>query len=179
VDREVITLSEAELVQEIGMLGGGAEEQPLTAVVERLIETHLIEREVKRYPGEPVPAEQVKQAADSIRHSFPSDQAYRQALDDQGMTEEALQNLVKRQIAINRYLERRFRPLVHVSDEEVQHFYEEELLPALRAGNETEPSLEPVRESIRRILAERKFNQRVNEWMEALKTRSHIRRYVW
>ena len=179
VDREAITLSEAEQALQLRIVRGGDEDSPLAEVVERLIEALLIEREVARYPGEALDADQVEGALAAVRESFPSEGDYREALESQGMTEEALHALVSRQLAINRYLERRFRALVRVSDEELRRYYDDELLPVLRETAEPAPPVESVAESIRRILRERKFNQRIESWIEELKTRAHIRRYVW
>src|SRR3990172_6382213 len=41
------------------------------------------------------------------------------------------------------------------------------------------PELSEVSESIRRILEERAFNARVEEWIDGLNGRARIRRYVW
>jgi hypothetical protein len=179
VDREVITRSETELARDIGAIRGGDVELTLAVAVERLIETRLIEREIRRYRGEPVAAEQVSQAVDAIRDSFPSNESFLEALAEQGMSEEALRQMVRRQIAVSQYLERRFRPLVHVTDEEVEAYFQEELLPALLDSGGAAPVFEDVAERIRQIVAERKFNQRVDDWIEDLKSRSRIRRYVW
>ena len=40
------------------------------------------------------------------------------------------------------------------------------------------PTLEET-DQIRRILEEQRFNERVDQWIEGLKKRSRIRRYVW
>ena len=178
VDRQVITLSEAELAREIGTLRGGGE-LSLESAVDRLIESLLVEQEVKRFAAEPVPSEQVVQAIDSIRGTFPTEDAFQQALEARGVTDEILEQLVRRQVAISRYLEARFRPLVHVSDEEVERYFEEELLPVLRARGQESPLEESIAEGVRRILSEREFNERVDEWIEGLKSKVRIRRYVW
>ena len=39
-------------------------------------------------------------------------------------------------------------------------------------------TLEEV-DQIRRILEEQKFNERVEQWLDGLKQRARIRRYVW
>ena len=36
-----------------------------------------------------------------------------------------------------------------------------------------------IERQIRRILEEQRFNERVEQWIEGLKNRSRIRRYVW
>jgi peptidyl-prolyl cis-trans isomerase SurA len=179
VDREVITLSEAEQAGEFRMLQGGREELPLGQIVDRLIEVRLVEREVSRYPDEAVAPQEVEQALDAIRGSFSSPAAFAEALAVRGMTEEELQVLITKQMRVERYIESRFRPLVYVTEDAVGRYYDEELLPELEEAGEAAPTLGSVAGRIRRILEEQAFNQRVDEWIESLKSRAHIRRYVW
>jgi hypothetical protein len=61
----------------------------------------------------------------------------------------------------------------------VQHYYDNVLLPEVTAARESPPPLASVESGIRRILEERSFNERIDEWIARLKSRSQIRRYVW
>jgi peptidyl-prolyl cis-trans isomerase SurA len=176
IDREVVTLSEAEQARSIGKARSGAE-APLADVVERLIESRLVEREVERFTGEPVAPDVVDAALREVRGGFSSEPAFQAMLAAVGLTEEALRAELGRQVAVSQYLERRFRPLTFVTDEQIEVYYRDELLPEVR-GQRT-PELSDVSDAIRRILEERAFNARVEEWIEALKGRARIRRYVW
>jgi hypothetical protein len=64
-----------------------------------------------------------------------------------------------------------------VTDEQIEAYYRDELVPEVRG--QSLPELGEVSESIRRILEERAFNARVEEWIDGLKGRARIRRYVW
>jgi peptidyl-prolyl cis-trans isomerase SurA len=178
IDRDVITLSEAEQASEFRALRG-QDALLLEDLVERLIESRLIEREVGRYPEEAVPEQQVDAAVDSLEASLPSPTAFSAALSARGLTEEELALLIRRQLTIQRYLESRFRPLVFVTDDEVERYYDNVLLPDVTAAGESPPPLASVEGGIRRILEERVFNQRIDEWIARLKSRSRVRRYVW
>lgn len=178
VDRDVITLSEAEQAVELRALRG-QEALPLGDVVERLIEARLVEREVLRYPEESAPEERIEAVLDSMRTSFDSEAAFFEALSSRGLTEQELGMLVKKQLSIQRYLETRFRPLVYVTNDDVQRYYEEVLLPDIETVGKSPPPLSSVEASIRRVLEEQSFNQRIDEWIDRLKSRSRIRRYVW
>lgn len=178
VGRHPITLSEAERALELGMVRGG-KDLSLPEIVERLIESYLIEREVQRYPAEPVPKDEVRRAVDSLRDTFTSEEDFNLALRNHGMDVESLERILKRQLGVHRYLDRRFRALVYVSEEEIQRYYEEEIVPTLSASGESVPRLEVVSERIRQIIVEKKFNERVDQWIESLKSRARIRRYVW
>jgi hypothetical protein len=80
-------------------------------------------------------------------------------------------------VAVARYLERRFRPLTFVTEDQIEAYYREELAPSI--SRDRLPEIAEVSETIRRILEERAFNARVEEWIEGLKERATIRRYVW
>lgn len=178
VDRYAITLTEAERAVELARFRGN-DALALSDAIEALIENHLIEREIKRYPGIQVSPEDLRLAVDSLRDSYPSADDFRRAMELQGIDADELEQLLKKQLTINLYLERRFRFLVYVTEEEIQSFYEEELLPELQPSGEELPSRESLEERIRSLLVERKFNERVNQWIDDLKSRSRIRRYVW
>ena len=175
VDRDVITLSEVEQATELRTLRG-QQELSMEDVVERLIEARLVEREVNRYPEESITQERIDEVLDSIGESFSSGDTLR---DSRVMTLDEMEALVRKQLTVQRYLERRFRPLVYVTDVDIEKYYDDELLPALDDAGEAVPLLESVAGSIRRILEEKAFNERVERWISDLKSRAHVRRYVW
>jgi peptidyl-prolyl cis-trans isomerase SurA len=176
IDREVVTLSEAEQAQEIAF-ARAKEDVALVDVVERLIESRLVEREVERFTSEPVPTELVERAFDEVRAGSPEGAAFQRMLERSGLSEEELRATLRRQVAVAQYLERRFRPLTFVTDDQIEAYYRDELAPSV--SRERLPELAEVSDSIRRILEERAFNARVEEWITGLKDRATIRRYVW
>ena len=179
IDRDVVTLSEAE--QAAGFLElRGVETVDLADVVERLIEARLIERDVLRFTDDPLPEERVLEALASLREGFSAENAFEAMLAERGISEEELFSELRRQLTVTRYLERRFRALTYVTEEEIQSFFDAEVIPELPA--ERAPALAPTLEEvdqIRRILDEQKFNERVEQWLDGLKERARIRRYVW
>jgi hypothetical protein len=178
VDRYAITLTEAEQTVELARFRGN-DSLELSDAVESLIEAHLIKREVKRYPGIQVSNEDVRLAVESLRESYPSDDDFYRAMELLNLTEDGLEQLLKKQLLIDLYLERRFRSLVFVSEEEIRAFYDDELLPELKVRGEAPPSRDSLEPRIRSLLVERKYNERVNQWIDGLKSRSRIRRFVW
>lgn len=177
VDQDVITLSEAERAQQIAELRALAGTS-LPEIVDRLIEQRLVEREVERFSSEPVPEELVDRAFAEVRDRFPSDAEFLGAVSELGVSTDELKAELRRQIRVTQYLEKRFRALTYVSVEEVTRFFEEELLPELPPGA-APPDPNEHAEAARTILAERKFNERVEQWIGELTSRARIRRYVW
>jgi peptidyl-prolyl cis-trans isomerase SurA len=176
VDREVVLLSEAEQARAIARVRSG-EEARLAEVVERLIEARLVEREVERFTSDPVPSVVVDEALEEVRSRFGSEADFQEELHRGGLTPAELRSELARQIEVTRYLERRFRALSFVSEEEVETYYRDELPERLGAADA--PPLAEVAPLIRQLLEEREFNRRVEEWLGGLLSRSKIKRYVW
>src|SRR3989304_364788 len=158
IDREVVTLSEAEQASEIARARTGAAAAPLVSVVERLIESRLVEREVERFTGEPVSPELVDGALQEVRARFSSETAFLEMLTRNGLSEGELRATLRRQIGVAEYLEQRFRPLTFVTEAQIEGYYRGELSPSLQGR--PLPELSEVSESIRRVLEERAFNAR-------------------
>lgn len=178
VDRYAITLSEAEQARRMQQIEGG-EDVPLTQIVDQLIESYLIEREVERYPGEPVTKEEVSRAVSALRDAVGTDEALLEALSEQDMDMGDLEHQLRRQLTISHYLDNRFRLLIYVNDAEIQEYFDKEVVAAAAASGEPQPTLEMVEDVIRQILVEKKFNERVDAWIEGLKSRARIRKHIW
>ena len=175
LDRDVILLSEAQQAMSVDEIDG-AGESSLREVVERLIEERLIEREVARFRDDPIPEEDVDAQLSRMRSSFDSEDAFQKLLSIRGLNEQWLRAELRRQLGVTRYLERRFRALTYVTEDDIESYFSNTILPRLSV--ERGPSVEET-DQIRRILEERRFNDRVEEWIDGLKARTRIRRYVW
>jgi hypothetical protein len=77
-----------------------------------------------------------------------------------------LRRLLHRQLAILHYVEFRFRPQVHVSDEEVRKAWEKE---------EAGPALEDAEPLLRARLERQALDERIEVWVEELRARAEWR----
>jgi hypothetical protein len=82
------------------------------------------------------------------------------------VAEPDLRRLLRRQLAILQYVEVRFRPQIHVSEEEVRKAWELE---------PTGPALEDAVEGIRARLERRTLDERIEAWVAELRTRADVR----
>jgi len=99
IDREVVTLSEAEQASQIGRARTGAW-APMLSVVERLIESREVEREVERFTGQPVSPELADSALREVRARFSSVIAFQEMLARSGRSEEELRATLRRRIGV-------------------------------------------------------------------------------
>ncbi len=81
-----------------------------------------------------------------------------------------LRRLLRRQLAILKYVAFRFRPQVRVGDEDVRRAWEEE-----QAGRPAGPALEDEQEAIRTRLERRALDERVEAWVKELRARADVR----
>lgn len=172
VDGEPITLSEVEEAVALDPAGGAFPD--LGGAVENLIAARLMEREARRYPADPPTPDEAEATFRALMERFGSPDGYRATLLRLGIREDYLRRRIERELVVDRYLERRFGPLVQVSQQQVQEYYREVLLPDLPPGSL--PPLERVEDSIRRILEERDLNRRIAAWVDELKETAEITR---
>ncbi len=172
VDGQPITLSEAR--ETMALQPHLSPPPTLGEAVETLIEARLMEAEARRYPMGPIPPDEVEVTLASLRDRFPGEAEYRDTLLRLGIREDYLRKRIERELVVDRYLERRFRPLVQVPQRAIEEYYRTVLRPDLDDANETPPP--EVARLIRRTLEERDLNQRIGDWVEELQTERAILR---
>lgn len=94
-----------------------------------------------------------------------------------GFTEEEFRREMQARLTVTSFIDYRFAPGVQVTDDEVQAYYQAELLPALRESSPgaAAPELGAVRAMIERILATRKVNAAMEEWLKQMRQSLRIR----
>jgi hypothetical protein len=131
------------------------------AVVEALIERHLVEDQIAQFLEIEVPEDLVTERLRSIGNApGVSAQDLRQAL---------VGELRRRQFMIER-----FQQFIRVSDEEIQQYYNEVYAPEARRRGEPVLPLEQVAEQIRQNKIAEKTNDEVGPWLMELRRRSRI-----
>ena len=93
-------------------------------------------------------------------HMEKDDAKWTATLEQLRISPEELRELVANQIEILRFMEFRVRPLVRVSRQEVEEYYNATLAPQVRAQGQTPEPVEQLRSKIRELLVEQKMNGR-------------------
>jgi len=155
VDERPLLLSD---VRAFSAVRGLAEGKALEAAIDE----RLMHVEAARLPQADVPAEEEDRALALLLETHP-------ALRDE-VPEPDLRRLLRRQLAILKYVEFRFRPQVRVSDEEVRKAWEEE-----QAGRPAGPALEDEQEAIRERLERQALDERIEAWVKELRARADVR----
>lgn len=98
-------------------------------------------------------------------------------LEEIGLSEGALRELLRRAAVVEAYVASRFEPFVRPSAQEVDKVWHDELIPKLQAAGEPVPELSQVRAEVEALLRERKLTAEVERWTADLAKRAEIIRY--
>jgi len=170
VNGEPITYS--EVLEAIALTPGVTPPPTLEETLERLIDARLMEHEARRYLQDPPSEEESEATLRALMDRFATPGDYRATLRRLGIAEDYLRKRIQRELIVDRYVDRRFRPLVQVAQREVEEYYRTVLLPDLDAGSPA--TLVEVESLIRNILEQRDLNRRISAWVDELKSSARI-----
>jgi parvulin-like peptidyl-prolyl isomerase len=177
VDQDPLLLSDIDQVTGLGLAErreGESDAAFRQRVLEGLIEQRLRLHEVGRFGFTNISVEAIETQVRQLRAEFPSQEAFARRLEELGMTEDDLRQLLARQEAVLRYVEERLGPRVFVSLDDVQVYYDEELVPVLKQRGAAVPPLEEVQEEIRGLLKAKRLNEEIDRWTEELRRQADI-----
>jgi len=180
VDEDPILASDVERVirLELARPDEGEDEEGFRGRVLRdLIEQRLRFHEVDRFGLLQVPVSEIEAGTEEIRSRFSTEEAFQRSLAELRMSEQDLRQLVARQLTILAFVDERLGARVFVGLEEIQRYYDDELVPALRQRQELVPPIEDVREMIRILLREQRMLAETRRWTEELAARADIINY--
>jgi hypothetical protein len=103
-----------------------------------------------------------------------SEKGWRELLGRYGLTEAAFNAALENQLTVMRFVELRLRPSVRVSREDIEEYYNQTLVPAVKkAGKDAEP-LEQLRPRIRELLVQKQMDSVLEDWLANLRSQSQI-----
>jgi hypothetical protein len=155
VDGRPVLLSEVRLVQ----LLRGVDE---ATAVEALVEERIMFGEAARLPQSGVSAEDEERAYASLLEKLPP--------GSEAAWSELVRRLARRQTAILKYIEFRFRPQVRIDDERLREAYAAEYV-----SRGDPPPYEEVVDSLRERLVRRDLDERIEAWVRELRAAADVR----
>ena len=144
-------------------------------MADRLIEQLLVLREMEltRYPG-PSAAE-IAEPLRQVRARLPDEAQFQRELAAYKLTGQQLENALRRQVTLLRFIDLRFRPEVQVQESEVMQYYETVFLPEIRKkGIAPDPTYDDVRAECEEALTTRLVDKRVDRWLAEARARARI-----
>jgi len=155
VDERPLLLSEVRAVEAVRGLDR-------TQALEAAIDERLMYQEAARLPQAAVSDEDLERALDALLETRPD-------LTSRGPRSE-LRRLIRRQAVILRYVDFRFRPQVRIEEDDLRAAWNEDF-----EGEPQGPAFEEVAPGLRARLERAALDQRIEEWVEDLRGRAHVR----
>jgi len=147
------------------------------AALDRLIDQELLREQMRSSEVRHATSDEVAQRVQEIRRQYPEaqdEQVWRSVLDQYGLTEQELEQLVTLQIDLNRLVDVRLRPGADIDAQSIESYYNQELLPQLRQSGAKELPLADVSPKIKELLTQQKVNQLLVAWLQNLRSGSEI-----
>lgn len=165
IESDIITDSEVRELAAYQKLVDG-KSKPRAEVIRELIDQWIVRGEASaaQYP-EPSAAD-VDRAYARLQKQFGSAAEFQKRCADAGISEAAVRRIVSREMYLSRFLDFRFRPAAQVNLQQIQNYYEKQLVPKLKAKGEKIPPLSNVRPKIREVLTQQEIDALSRQWLD-------------
>jgi hypothetical protein len=176
IDGDIITLGEVRELGAYQKLAGGSTGLTEETLLRQLVDQWIVATDAAaaRFPQPEL--DDVDSELARLEHSVGTPQAFASRLAALGLTAKALRRMVTRQLYLEHYLDYKFRPTVQIDPKAIERYYQESLLPELKARNESSPPMESVSEQIREVLVQRDISRRSEEWLVQTRGQVHVER---
>jgi hypothetical protein len=151
--------------------------------LERLISRTLIRRQIREEDAQAVKptAEEVAARIAGIRNQLPAcrhqecstDAEWKAFLDSHGLTQKQVESYLRDRLEILGFIEGRFRQGIHISQEEIETYYRNTLLPQYPPG-QAAPPLDQVSKRIEEILLQQQLTGIFSGWLDNLRKQGDI-----
>jgi hypothetical protein len=151
------------------------------AALEHLIDQELLRQQIKEDESEGVlqpSVPNVEKRLQEIRKQYPGAEkpaVWQADLQRYGLRQEDLARHVMLQARLERLIDARLRPTIHISHSSIESYYQQQLLPELRKAGVKDVPLVEVSPKIEELLTQRRMNELLAAWLHDLRSQSDIR----
>lgn len=192
VDKTVATVSDgirtelitySDLLWQAALQPGMQLEPPnseeLNRILQLVINQRLFALEAQRLPQAEPDKDEINTEIRRIIGNFPSTAEFVRRLNLVGfksIEDDNFQNIMAQRVAIEKYLNFRFRSFVVITPEDEEKFYRDTFIPEFRKINPGSlvPGIDDVRARINQILAEEKISRDIEQFLDDSKRRAEI-----
>jgi hypothetical protein len=152
----------------------------LSRKLDVMIDERLIAQEATRIPTTEITQDEIEKKRTELIRSFPSEVQFRERVGSVGLTPDKIDELIRQRILIDRFVDFRFRSFVLITEQDIQRYYDEVLVPAIRNRGLVPPSLDDiqdgksVRDGISATLKQRKINDEIERWLSQARQRADV-----
>lgn len=151
------------------------------AALDRLIDQELLRQQIKEDEQEGVlniPTPNVEKNLQAIRQQYPGAEkaaVWQADLQRYGLRQQDLVRHIALQARLERLIDVRLRPTIHISHSSIESYYQQQLLPELRKSGVKDVPLVEVSPKIEELLTQRRMNELLASWLHDLRSQSDIR----
>jgi hypothetical protein len=172
IEDDVITESEVNELASFQKLVDG-HSKPRAELINELADQWIVRGEADEAKYPQPSQESVDAAYTQLEQQFSSPVDFKQHCAEAGIGEIAIRRMLTQQLYLAHFLDYRFRPAAQVDQQQVESFYEMELVPQLKAKGQPVPRLEDVQGTIREVLIQRAITERSTQWLD--ETRANLK----
>ena len=179
VNGKILTLSDLDLARQLNALvvfGREHAEGAAAAEVERLIDLELLRSELEIFAMD-ADAEALEARLQDLRNGYVEIGGLPALLARIGLREDELREYLRLQVALQHFVQFRFRPFSDPTAAEVQQYYRGHFVPELRRRGVEVPSLEEVSAKIEAVLREEQANSALDKWLVDMRAQARIERF--
>jgi hypothetical protein len=151
--------------------------------LEQLIGRTLIDEQIRQQDAQAIEPsqEEVNARLDQLRRQLPicvrqncaSDAGWKEFLSSHGLTPERVEAYLRYRLEILSFIEQRFRQGIQISQQQIESYYHDTLLPQYAPG-ESIPPLDQVAPRIQEILLEQQVNKLFDNWLNNLRQQGDV-----
>ncbi len=156
---------------------GAMTESDRLRALQRLIDRELLSMQMGDASYMRPTEEALEQDVDKLRAQVPNgkdDAAWTKLLASYGLTETVLRQHLRDEVQVMNFIEVRLRPNVHVNEEDVEAYYENQLVPDLQRNGGKAVALNDVKPRIQELLTQQRIDELLDAWMHNLRQQAEI-----
>lgn len=173
IEDDIITESEVRELAAFQMLVDG-QSKPREEVIRELIDQWIVNGEADVAHFKSPSGDEVDRAFGQFVGKFSSPEEFRKRCAQSDLTEADVRRLITKQIYLSHFLDYRFRPAAQVNQAQIEAYYNNELVPKLKAQDQAVPGLDDVEDAIQEVLVQRTISSRSAEWLNETRARLKI-----
>ena len=178
---ELITYS--DLLWQLALQPGSSVTEPtsqeLNRALQLMINQRLFALEAERLPRTAPTDDEVAAEITRLLSYFPTTAEFEKRLNRVGFTsvkDDNFENIIRQRIAIDKYLDFRFRSFIVITGEDEAKYYRDVFVPDFRARNPglLMPTLDEKRNEIRSVLEEQRVASGIEAFLDEAKRRAQV-----
>ncbi|MBV9494415.1 MAG: hypothetical protein JOZ54_09210 [Acidobacteria bacterium] len=182
IDRQILAVSEVGQMAELRFFPrpkNADEDDYRRSVLDALIAQALRFRDVERFGAQDITRDQIEARLKEIEGRFASPADFDAAMRRAELMPDEVRALVKRQLQVEAYIQERFSPLIFVSTEEIEDYYNGPWSQQRRERGLAVQPLGEVREEIRAALKSSRLQSEIEKWTTQLRARANVDVLAW